>query len=907
MTSANPERAAALLAESERKIWERTDRIFALLMIIQWVVGIAAALWISPRTWRGAESTTHVHVWAAIFLGGAISSLPVVLALTRPGRPLTRHVIAVGQMLTSALLIHLSGGRIETHFHVFGSLAFLAFYRDWKVLMTGSAIVAADHYLRGAYWPQSVYGVLSAEPWRWLEHAGWVVFEDVFLIIAIRQARVEMAEIAERHANLESVNEKIESEVLERTVELRDSEAALRVALAAAKESERLKTEFLASMSHELRTPLNGVIGMTGLLMDTPLTPEQREFTETARVSADTLLDLINDVLDFSKAEAGRLEIETVTFDLESLAADVVELFGAQAAQKGIDVVLRYAPETPASVRGDAGRIRQVLTNLVGNAVKFTEAGHVFLNVECGHQDGRLLFHFSVEDTGIGIAGEKLHHVFDRFTQADSSTTRRYGGTGLGLAISKQIVELMGGTIGVVSMAGRGSTFSFTLPLEISASAPRPSLPTADVERLRIAVVDDNEVNRRLYQELLTRWAMRCSVFASGPDAIAALRVAKMNGDPFQMAIIDMHMPGMDGDALGRAIKSDAALHDIVLLLFTSAGRPGDTKRMTDAGFAAYLTKPVRPTVLLDAIQTAWGARDVIGKEGVLITRHDLAARDSLSTGKPETRSHARVLVVEDNPVNQRVARLMLERIGCRVDVAGNGREAIALFEKVPYEIVLMDCQMPEMDGYEATAEIRQMESAGSRIPIIAMTAHTLQGAREKCLAAGMDDYIGKPVRPESLYRTIDKWVRFTPGKEAPASRTSASDAEALEPQMASFLQSLEADAGEEVVRELVTAYVDNTRSKLSAMRRAVAAGDLDGLAAVLHDVKGASATVGAQRLAELCRELETALRAGAASNHEGAVAAIEEAFRRLDGAVTASQDGASAQAASTLRPDQPI
>jgi len=901
LTSSSPhtrERAAVIFQTHEQRIYERTDRMFAGLMALQWLAGILAALTISPLTWSGTYSETHIHVWAAVFLGGAISIFPILCALLLPGATLTRHVVAAGQMLTSALLIHLTGGRIETHFHVFGSLAFLAFYRDWRVLITASAIVAVDHLLRGLFWPQSVYGVLAVEPWRWLEHAGWVIFEDVFLIISTLQSRKAMATIADRQADLETVNEAIEQQVLDRTVELRESEAALRLALEKAKESERLKTDFLASMSHEIRTPLNGVIGMTGLLIDTPLTPEQREYGETVRNSADTLLGLINDILDFSKIEAGRLSIEPIPFDLEVAAEEVVELLASKASEKNLNLVLRYAPDTPSRVIGDPGRVRQILTNLVANAVKFTDKGHVFVNIEIQRQDGGVgQFRFSVEDTGIGIGEETQQHIFERFTQADTSTTRKYGGTGLGLAICRELVHLMGGEISVRSQMGRGSTFWFMLPLSLdSAREPIPAPVVSDLMDVRVLIVDDNEVNRRVYHELITRWGMRNGAFASAAEALSALREARTQGDPFQMALVDLNMPEVDGEMLGRAIKADPRIRDTVLLLLTSSGQKGDSKRMAEAGFAAYLTKPVRPSMLMDALATAWAGRDR-RKEAVLITRHSLAEREYAAVRETEDSPtvRARVLLVEDNVVNQKVARLILEKLGCRVDVAANGKEAVDLAQAIPYDVIFMDCQMPEMDGYEATREIRHLGKDGARVPIIAMTAHALRGDRERCLDAGMDDHVSKPVRRETVKEALQKWL----AGRTPASAAPCPDREnGVDPEMAANLHNIREEAGEDFVTELVADFLENTHASLDALREALKRGDRQKAAEIMHTMKGSTATLGAMRLARLCREVEEAMRNGAAGMN--LVTPLEDEFRALERSI------ATFRAAGAAEPERP-
>jgi len=403
-----------------------------------------------------------------------------------------------------------------------------------------------------------------------------------------------------------------------------------------------------------------------------------------------------------------------------------------------------------------------VLTNLVGNAIKFTEKGHVLINVECENKtDTTAKLRLSIEDTGIGISEDKTHYIFEKFTQTDTSTTRRYGGTGLGLAISKQLVELMGGTIGVTSRPGEGSTFWFTLPLSLDTQDIAPSLPQSDLDGVHVLIVDDNKINCRLLHEQLSSWGMRSSAYPTGGEAMRALRETQAARDPYQIAILDYYLPDMDGESLGRMIKDDPALRETLLVMLTSVGQRGDAKRVSEVGFSAYLVKPVSPSQVLDTLSTVWGT----WKEGIstmLITRHTLAelqTTKAVPVPKQEKLIRARMLVVEDNIVNQRMAVRMLEKLDCRVDVAANGLEAVEMVERLKYDLVFMDCQMPEMDGYEATAEIRRREDASKHTLIIAMTAHTMQGDREKCLKAGMDDYIAKPIKKESLLELLEKWM----------------------------------------------------------------------------------------------------------------------------------------------------
>lgn len=707
--ASEPPRAEALFREQQTNLCARTDLMFAGLLVFQWLMGILIAASVSPIAWAGSSSQIHLHVWAAVFLVGMVISVPLALVVWCRGSTLSRHSIAIAQALTSSLLIHLLGGRIEAHFHVFGSLAFLATYRDWRVLITATFIVAADHFLRGTFWPESVFGTLAAEWWRWLEHAGWVVFEDTFLIFACVRGTAEMRSMAAKTAQIEANKAVVEAKVIEQTAELRAKAVALVEAKELAEAASCAKSAFLANMSHEIRTPMTAIMGYSEALLDPQQTLSDRhDALLVIRRSSSHLLDLIDDILDISKIEAEKMTVEGLQTNVVQIVSEVASILRPAIIAKGLQFRIEFGELVPKQIISDPIRLKQILVNLIGNALKFTSQGHITIRATSRIERGDCLVDFEIRDTGIGMTPEQMNLSFEPFTQADDSTTRKFGGSGLGLTISKRLAILLGGDLTVNSTFGQGSSF--------------------------VATVN------------------------GGPDS----RIEYLRG----------------------------------------------------------------------------------------LTEQSVTVQASPRKTEPQIELKGRILLAEDGPDNQRLISLHLRRAGADVVVADNGRIAVNLARLQSFDLILMDMQMPEMDGYSATSRLR---ATGMTIPIIALTAHAMPEDRDKCLAAGCTDYLTKPIEKVKLLSTI---ARYLPTH---LEKTEASTAESLlKPATAERSRVIRSTFADDPDMEMaIFEFVESLPARMTTAVNFLQDQNYAELQRLVHQLKGAGGGYGFPQITEIADRVE--------------------------------------------------
>ncbi len=697
--------------------------------------------------------------------------------------------------------------------------------------------------------------------------------------ISIRTKELQ-EEVEEHRRTSELLQKEIQERLrIEKELEKAKEKAELRA---------QIKSDFLANISHEIRTPMTGILGMSEFLLSSELTEIQRRQVEIIHRSGQSLLRLIGDILDYSKIEAGHIEIEPVPFDLQLLCEEIIELMSPLAHGKGINIYMRYVTGCPRRFVGDAGRIRQVLTNLISNGIKFTHHGYVLLVVDCdGITNDKASISIMIEDTGIGAPQEKLEAIFERYEQADALIAKQYGGTGLGLAICKLIIDAMKGTISVRSKEKEGTCFTISLILQIDKAQPlpKPSLYRESLRDIRVLIVDPSPINRSVVTEQLQSWNMIVDAVGASAEAINYLKEGVKKGTPYQICLIDDQMPAIQGESLGRMIKQDEEIKDTVLILVTPFGMKGDAHRLFDLGFAGYLTRPIRQSELMDALASIWLSH-LKGEKETLITRHTLFEQREASKEKPAF--NAQVLLAEDNFVNQQVATEILRDLGCEVTIAINGQEAIEWVRRKNFDLIFMDCEMPYIDGFTAAREIRHIEPTGIHVPIIALTAHALNGDREKCLSAGMDDYLTKPIETAKVLEMLKKWVgETTKGtSKEPTFYTQPHGPESIDIESIptfDLKQALNITGGKiKTVQRITTVFIQHMPARIEELRKAYEEKDYEGLLHIIHSLSGASASISAQKLTYISKTMEQELRGGLTDNLSSHIESIQKEFVEL-------------------------